>query len=394
MNDNDRANPRTVTLLLIFLASIGYVSFFRSYTEIGSTEANVKVGLVAAAIPLLTYGVLQFKNGIFTRPHPAFWRLVMGISLLYLMALVFFLMQSPADARHILTYLDPTHTGKPLPEKNYGENCAFTAHNVWNALDSFIIAHALGWFVKAVMLRDRTLLWIASVLFEILELTFRRMLINFNECWWDSLGLDILLCNWIGIETGLWFCRFMGAREFNWTSIRKIQTLRGKVRRSFGQFLPIHFDSFRWHVFESRWRFLHATGIVGLITLADLNAFFLKTTLWVDVASSLNIYRLLIISFTGFPSVREYYQFVHDPKCRRFGSQAWILVASLFVEASISFKVGRQMFKRTWQEYFPPLFLGLWISGGVIYLLIVLSIKPTCPTKLVPKSIVKTTNPK
>lgn len=31
-----------------------------------------------------------------------------------------------------------------------------------------------------------------------LQLTFRHMLPNFNECWWDSIILDILICNWFG----------------------------------------------------------------------------------------------------------------------------------------------------------------------------------------------------
>lgn len=30
------------------------------------------------------------------------------------------------------------------------------------------------------------------------QLTFRHMLPNFNECWWDSIILDILICNWFG----------------------------------------------------------------------------------------------------------------------------------------------------------------------------------------------------
>lgn len=35
------------------------------------------------------------------------------------------------------------------------------------------------------------------------QLTFRHMLPNFNECWWDSIILDILICNWFG--TNSWF---------------------------------------------------------------------------------------------------------------------------------------------------------------------------------------------
>ncbi len=36
-----------------------------------------------------------------------------------------------------------------------------------------------------------------------MELTFQHMLPNFNECWWDSWILDVAVCNFIGIYTGM-----------------------------------------------------------------------------------------------------------------------------------------------------------------------------------------------
>lgn len=59
-----------------------------------------------------------------------FWRLVLGINLLYELALVFLLFQDLQSARKMMTYLD-SGLGKPLPEKSYAENCAFTFKNVW-----------------------------------------------------------------------------------------------------------------------------------------------------------------------------------------------------------------------------------------------------------------------
>jgi phosphatidylserine synthase 2 len=38
--------------------------------------------------------------------------------------------------------------------------------------------------------------------YDLLQLTFRHMLPNFNECWWDSIILDILICNWFGRTIG------------------------------------------------------------------------------------------------------------------------------------------------------------------------------------------------
>jgi hypothetical protein len=61
----------------------------------------------------------------------------------------------------------------------------------------------LGWVCKALIVRDWALLWVISVGFEIMELTFQHMLPNFNECWWDSWILDVALCNFIGMWAGM-----------------------------------------------------------------------------------------------------------------------------------------------------------------------------------------------
>lgn len=46
-------------------------------------------------------------------------------------------------------------------------------------VDEFVIAHALGWFGKALVLRDYWFLWILSVLFELAEYTYQHQLPNF-----------------------------------------------------------------------------------------------------------------------------------------------------------------------------------------------------------------------
>jgi phosphatidylserine synthase len=74
--------------------------------------------------------MIQFRDGPYIRPHPAFWRVVLGINLLYELALVFLLFQDLNSARSMMTYLDP-NLGRPLPEKSFAENCAFTPQNVW-----------------------------------------------------------------------------------------------------------------------------------------------------------------------------------------------------------------------------------------------------------------------
>jgi hypothetical protein len=49
------------------------------------------------------------------RPHPGFWRIVHGVVILYLLALVFLLFQNVGDARQLLkaSRRAPVHAGAP-----------------------------------------------------------------------------------------------------------------------------------------------------------------------------------------------------------------------------------------------------------------------------------------
>jgi len=96
---------------------------------------------------------------------------------------VFLLFQDLPSARHMMTYIDPS-LGVPLPEKSYAEDCSFNPKTIWNAIDIFCLAHALGWFGKALILRDYWFCWILSVAFELAEYSLEHQLPNFAECWW------------------------------------------------------------------------------------------------------------------------------------------------------------------------------------------------------------------
>jgi phosphatidylserine synthase 2 len=57
--------------------------------------------------------------------------------------------------------------------------------------------------LQALIIRDNALLWVLSIGFELMELTFQHMLPNFNECWWDSWVLDVAVCNFVGEEAAM-----------------------------------------------------------------------------------------------------------------------------------------------------------------------------------------------
>lgn len=64
------------------------VSGFRAH----STRRS-RSGLLAAAAVFLLYSLLQARDGLLVRPHRSVWRIVTGITVLYLLVLVVLLFQ-------------------------------------------------------------------------------------------------------------------------------------------------------------------------------------------------------------------------------------------------------------------------------------------------------------
>lgn len=103
--------------------------FLPSYLKFKSNIRHFS-GVYAAIVAFLMFSMVQFRDGPFIRPHPAFWRMILGVNLLYELALVFLLFQDLKTARQMMTYIDSS-LGVPLPEKNYAENCALTPRTLW-----------------------------------------------------------------------------------------------------------------------------------------------------------------------------------------------------------------------------------------------------------------------
>lgn len=145
----------------------------------------------------------------------------------------------------MLRYLDPT-LGIRLPERSYADDCRLEWSSIYQQLDIFIAAHVLGWYAKALILRDHWLCWIVSVMFEVMEYSLQHQLPNFAECWWDHWILDVLICNWLGIWLGMKTCAYLSMKTYNWRSIKEIPDVKGKVKRTVAQFTPHSWMTFDW----------------------------------------------------------------------------------------------------------------------------------------------------
>ncbi|KAG6446206.1 hypothetical protein O3G_MSEX004369 [Manduca sexta] len=211
--------PHTITLLAVSIASVIYTAFVRDERDI---QENIWSGICCVVFFFLIVSVLTFPNGPFTRPHPALWRIVFGMSVLYLLALLFLLFQSYSTVYAIMYWIDPNLRNFHIDmDKEYAVNCSdITFARVWSHVDVFAWGHFLGWAFKAILFRHAGLLWAISIMWEITEIAFAHLLPNFKECWWDSLILDVLICNGLGIWCGLKICKALEMREYKWVSIR------------------------------------------------------------------------------------------------------------------------------------------------------------------------------
>ncbi|ELK32069.1 Phosphatidylserine synthase 2, partial [Myotis davidii] len=221
----------TLTVLFILTCVLGYVTLLEETPQ--DTAYNTKRGIVASILVFLCFGVTQAKDGPFSRPHPAYWRFWLCVSVVYELFLIFILFQTVQDGRQFLKYVDP-RLGVPLPERDYGGNCLIydadnetdPFHNVWDKLDGFVPAHFIGWYLKTLMIRDWWTCTIVSVMFEFLEYSLEHQLPNFSECWWDHWIMDVLICNGLGIYCGMKTLKWLSLKTYKWQGLWNIPTYK------------------------------------------------------------------------------------------------------------------------------------------------------------------------
>jgi phosphatidylserine synthase 2 len=188
------------------------------------------------------------------------------------------------------------------------------------------------------VIRDTTILWVASISWELVEMLFKHMLPNFNECWWDQWILDVLLCNGLGIYLGSKLCRKLEVMSYDWKGVHEFPTYGGKLKRVAMQFLPESWINVRWRKTASLKRFFGVHFLIVLISLQELNSFFLKTLLWVPASHYLNIVRLAFWFLFSVPCLRQIYLFMADPTVKSIGRQTFLSALILLTELLIIIK--------------------------------------------------------
>lgn len=332
----DRAyTPHTVAVLMTILMGILLMLRYYYYPNL-SVVQNVKLGLSAAAFVFIGFGTVHLPDSLMVRPHPAVWRGVLALGVLYLVFLTFMIFQDLSTVRVIMGYYDKSLL-QPLPERAYAQDCRMsTEENPWlfvhTAFDMFILAHSAGYVVKMLILRDWRMVTAVSLGFEVVEVTFQHVLPNFRECWWDHLLLDVLICNTGGMLIGMWLLQRLNAKEYRWIALKEIPTMKGKAKRLLGQLGPRSFERYNWNVFQSCTRFCQVAGILALMLLQELNCFTMKAILQMQPEYHLVTARLALWALLATSCLRELYEYMTNPYIKRIGTTAWVTILGICVE--------------------------------------------------------------
>lgn len=117
--------PRTISFLLLGAFLLIWASGAldpEASTVSHDSIISVKRGICAMIAVFLAYCLFQAPSTVLIRPHPAIWRLVHGMAVVYLVSLTFLLFQNRDDARQFMKFLHPD-LGVELPERSYASDC-------------------------------------------------------------------------------------------------------------------------------------------------------------------------------------------------------------------------------------------------------------------------------
>ncbi|WVZ72000.1 hypothetical protein U9M48_020526 [Paspalum notatum var. saurae] len=353
--------PRTISLLLmgtcLLIWASGALDPERSFSA--DRVSSVKRGVFAMIAVFLAYSFLQAPSTVLIRPHPAIWRLVHGMAVIYLVALTFLLFQTRDDARQFMKYLHPD-LGVELPERSYGTDCRIYVPDHPKSRRSYLMS-----LLSLISLDGG----IPNVAIYALQLTFRHMLPNFNECWWDSIVLDILICNWFGIWAGMKTVRYFDGRTYEWVGLSRQPNIISKVKRTLGQFTPAQWDKDEWHPLLGPWRFIQVLSLCIVFMAVELNTFFLKFCLWIPPRNPLIVYRLVLWWLIAIPTIREYNTYLQDRKpFKKVGSFCWLSLAICIVELLICIKFGHGLFPKS----MPSWLITFWSVATLLLVLCLL----------------------
>ena len=107
-------------------------------------------------------------------------------------------------------------------------------------------AHTVGFFAKMCLFRDWQMCITYSLAFEVAELSLAWMIPEFQECWWDSIFMDVLGANMLGMFLGHLTLNWLSCRAYNWEPNNKNGSAWSHIRNLCRRFTPFSWSAYVW----------------------------------------------------------------------------------------------------------------------------------------------------
>ncbi|CEM36299.1 unnamed protein product [Vitrella brassicaformis CCMP3155] len=355
--------PRQIIYGYAFCAVLLYLGFYARPPATQTGVLRYALGGVLASVVL--YSFLQTRDGLLVRPHPAFWRCVHGVCLFHWFFVIALLLLTPDQGRELMYLIFPGTRPDPSRRKNVFDgtleiDCRINLSTVIRQIQTpWFTSHIIGWFLKMLMYRDWKFCLVLSTMYELCELSFQWLIPEFQECWWDSILMDSIGANLIGMTLGVGLLRWMNAWEFDWVGQRPL------YQRALLQFTPFSWSEYQWAFFKSPDRLLAALWLLAMSLLTELNVFFFMYSLELPASHFIHPLRCIYICLLALNAVPEHYEYMNTHG-KRIGHNEWLLGGIITVECLVNVKYGASK----WASIVPPLGVCVpWCVSLVLFLI-------------------------
>ena len=354
-----KERPRQVVFGLILIAGTGLWSLTRDAGD--SPEISGRNAIVGIIFAIVVYCMLQTKDGLMVRPHPIVWRAIHGMFLAYFLLVVFFVSLPPylgislvhnmlpgigGGAEKVLT----DHAGKPAPHL-LPSDCEINMTNLTRQVFSvWFLAHVGGYWGKMCLFRDWKICMKYSIAFELVELSLVWLVPEFEECWWDSVFMDVLGANMIGMILGRWTLKYLSCRDYDWEPTNRNPPLWTQLKHLAIRFTPFSWSQYHWPEDEKSF-ILTALAWISSIVM-EFNAFIILHGLLIRPSHWIHTARLLLIGAQAAQSVPEWYEYARGGTTR-IGHNCWLMFVTIGVELLIGLRYGKG--GKSYGQKSPPL---------------------------------------
>jgi phosphatidylserine synthase 2 len=219
------------------------------------------------------------------------------------------------------------------------------------------------------LLRDWQMCMIYSVSFEIVELSLMWLIPEFQECWWDSVFMDMLGANMLGMFMGQLTLRYLSCKEYVWEPLNTNAPFMAHAKHFMKRFTPFSWSEYYWPKDWKSWWLSSIMWIGALILEVNsfliIHAFGIRPSHWILTA------RLILLGAQGAQSVPEWYEYVRG-KTFRIGHNCWIVFMIGAMEVLLAMRYGRK--GESYGSITPPTdilmihatFLTLWLLWYIV----------------------------